>query len=83
MQNGHTLYLHDVLYAQEVRRNLVFVVVMLQIGTCVNVLLDNVCYRSSFMLDGFIVSDYIPINTNTFTFVTGSSSKDSLVYDVK
>ena len=45
-----------------------------------NVLLDNVCYGSGFMLDGFIVLDYIPINTNTPTFVTGSSSNDSLVF---
>ena len=35
------------------------------------------------MLDGFIVLDPIPINTNTSTFVTGSSSNDSLVHDVK
>ena len=35
------------------------------------------------MLDGFIVLDYIPINTNTSTFFTGSSSNDSLIHDVK
>ena len=35
------------------------------------------------MLDGFIVLYSIPINTNTSTFVTGSSSNDSLVHDVK
>ena len=45
MRRGRTLYLHDVLYASEVRRNLVFVVVLLQLGfkiifekDCVNVL---------------------------------------------
>ena len=48
-----------------------------------NVLLDNVSYGSSFMLDGFIILDYIPINTNTSTFVIGSSNNDSLVHDVK
>ena len=85
MWKGYTLYLHDVLYAPEVQRNLVSVVVLLQLGfkivfekDCVNVLLDNVCYGIGFMLDGFIVLDSIPINTNTSTFVTGSSSKDSL-----
>ena len=90
MQKGRTLYLHDVLYALEVRRNLVSVVVMLQLGfktlfekDCVNVLLGNVCYGSDFMLDGFIELDSIPINTNTSTFVTSSSSNDSLVHDVK
>ena len=69
IRKGHTLYLHDVLYAPEVRRNLIYVVVLLQLSFkilfekyCVNVLLDNVCCRSSFMLDGFIVLYSIPIN---------------------
>ena len=90
MRKGRTLYLHDVLYAPEVQRNLVSVIVMLQLGfkivvekDCVNVLLDNVCYRFGFMVDGFIVLDSILINTNTSTFVAGSSSNDSLVRDVK
>ena len=48
-----------------------------------NVLLDNVCNGFAFMLDRFIVIDSIPINTNTSTFVIGSSSNDSLVHDVK
>ena len=78
------------LYAPKVRRNLVSIVVLLQLGfkivfekDCVNVLLDNVCYESGFMVDGFIVLDSIPINTNTSTFVTGSFSNDSLVHAVK
>ena len=87
MWKGCTLYLHNVLYALEVRRNLVFVVVnvfkIVFEKYCVNVLLNNVCYGFGFMLDGFIVLDYIPINTNTSTFVTSSSNNDSLVYDVK
>ena len=51
MRKDCTLFLYDVLYAPEVRRNLVYVVVILQLGfkivfekDCVNVLLDNVCY---------------------------------------
>ena len=90
MRKGRTLYLHDVLYALEVRRNLIFVVVLLQLDfeivfekDCVNVLLDNVCYMFGFMLDEFIVLDYIPINTNTSTFAIGSSSNESSVHDVK
>ena len=90
IRKGRTLYLHDVLYAPEVRKNLVSIVVLLQIGfkivfekDGVNVLLDNGCYGSSFMLDGFIVLDSIPLNTNTSTFVTGSFSNDSFVHDVK
>ena len=31
MQRGRTLYLHDVLYAPEVRRNLVSIIVLLQL----------------------------------------------------
>ena len=46
-----------------------------------NVLLDNVCYGYGFMLDGFIVLYFIPINTNTSTFVIGISSNDSLVHE--
>ena len=75
MRKGRTLYLHDVLYALEVRRNLVFIVVLLQLGfkivfekDCVNVLLYNVCYGYSFMLDGFIVLDSIPSNKKLFSF---------------
>ena len=48
-----------------------------------NVLLDNICYESGFMLGRFIVLDSIPVNTNTSTFVTGSFGNDSLVHDVK
>ena len=58
MWKGCTLYLYDVLYAPEVRRNLVSIVVLLQLGfkivfekDCENVLLGNVCYESDFMLD--------------------------------
>ena len=90
MRKDHTPYLHDVLYALEVSRNLVSVVVLLELGfkivfekDCVNVLLDNGCYGSGFMLNGFIVLDCIPINTNTSIFVTGSFSNDSLVHNVK
>ena len=63
---------------------------MLQLGfkivfekDCVNVLLDNVCYGSGFMLNGFIVLYTIPINTNTSTFVICNPSNDSQVHNVK
>ena len=48
-----------------------------------NLLSDNVCYGSVFILDEFIILDSIPINTNTSTFVIGRSSNGSLVHDVK
>ena len=90
MRQGRTLYFHDMLYESKVRQNLVSFVFLLQVGfkilfeeDYVNVLLDNVCYEFGFMLDGFIVLDYIPVNTNTSTFVTSRSNNDSLVHDVK
>ena len=51
MRKGHALYLHDALYALEVRRNLISVVVLVKLGfkivfeqDCVKVLLDNIVY---------------------------------------
>ena len=51
LRKGRTLYLHDVLYASKVQRNLVFVLVLLELGFsiifengCVKILLDNVYY---------------------------------------
>ena len=56
MRKGCTLYLHDVLYAPKVHRNLVSVVVLVKLGfkivfeqDCVNVLLDIVVYRYGFL----------------------------------
>ena len=90
MRKGHTLYLHDVLYVPEVRRYLVFVVVLLKIGfkivfeqDCVKVLLDNIVYGYGFLSYGFIVLDTIPINKTTSVFVTGNSSSSFSVNDVK
>jgi hypothetical protein len=49
LQGGHTLYLHDVLYTSEVRRNLVSVLPLLQlgfnitfVGCCVKIHMDNI-----------------------------------------
>ena len=90
MRKGHTLYLHDVLYAPEVRRNLVSIVGLVKLGfkivfeqDCVNVLLDNIVYGYGFMSDGFIILDTIPINKTTSVFVTGNSNSISSVNDVK
>ena len=90
MQQGRTLYLHDVLYAPEVRRNLVSVVILVKFGfkivfeqDYVKVLLDNIVYGYGFLSDGFIVLDTIPINKTTSVFVTGNSSSSSSMNDVK
>ena len=89
-RKGRTLYLHDVLYALEVHRNLVFVVVLVKLGFKIEfeqdyakVLLDNIVYGYGFLLDGFIVLDTIPINKTTSAFVIGNSSSSSSMNDVK
>ena len=87
---GRTLYLHDVLYAPKVHRNLVFVVVLVKLGfkivfeqDCVKVLLDNIVYGYGFLPDRFIVLDTIPINKTTYVFVIETPSNSSYVNDVK
>ena len=90
MRKGCTLYLHDVLFAPEVRWNIVSVVVLVKFGfkivfeqDYVKVLLDNIVYSYGFLSYGFIVLDTILINKTTFIFVTGNSSSSSSVNDVK
>ena len=90
MRKGHTLYLHDVLFALEVHRNLVSVVVLVKLGSkivfeqdYVKVLLDNIVYGYGFLSDGFITLDTIPINKTTYVFVIGNSSSSSSVNDIK
>ena len=90
MRKGRTLYLHGVLYAPEVRRNLVSIVVLVKLGfkivfeqDCVKVLLDNVVYGYGFLSYGFIVLDTIPINKSTSVFAIGNSSGNSVVNAIK
>ena len=90
IRKGRPLYLHGVLYAPEVRRNLVSVVVLVKHGfkiifeqDCVKVLLDNIVYGYGFLSDGFIVLDTIHINKTTYVFVTRNSSGSSSMNDVK
>ena len=85
-----TLDLHDVLFVPKVRRNFVFIVVLVKLGfkivfeqDNVKLLLDNVVYGYGFLSYGFIVLDTIPINKTTSIFVTGNSSSSSSVNDVK
>ena len=90
MQEGRILYLHDVLFALKVSRNLVSVVVLVKLGfkivfkqDYVKLLLDNIVYGYGFMSYRFIVLDIIPINKTTYVFFTGNSSSSSSVNDVK
>ena len=71
LRGGRTLYLRDVLYAPKVRRNLVSVLVLLELGFqlifnkgCVKVFLDNIYYGSGYVLDGFMVLDTTNIVLN-------------------
>ena len=86
LRGGRTLYLHDVLYAPEVRRNLVSVLVLLELGFqlifnkgCVKVFLDNVYYGSGYVLDGFMVLDTtnIVLNDTSSIYAVGNSSSVS------
>ena len=90
MRKGHTLYLHDMFYAPEVRQNLVSVLILVKLGfkivfeqDCVKVLLGNVVYGYGFLSYGFIILDTIPINKSTSIFVIGNSSGNSIVNDIK
>ena len=61
MWNCLILYLHDVLYALEVRQNLVLVIMLVKLGftiifepDCVKVSLDKVVYAFEYMLEGLL-----------------------------
>jgi len=71
LRGGRTLYLHDVLYAPEVRRNLVSVLALLHLGfniafvSCyVKIHLDNIFYGFGFVLNGFMVLDTVNVSIN-------------------
>jgi len=60
---GCTLLLHDVLYAPEIRRNLVCIIVLLKLGYYLNFhgdcmgFLNSVFVGTGFLLDGFMALD--------------------------
>ena len=62
MHGGQVLYLHDVLYAPGIRRNLVSVIVLLGLGyalnfygVCMDIIFNSVCVGTGYLLNGFIV----------------------------
>ena len=96
LRGGRTLYLHDVLYALEIRRNLVYVLVLLELGFsimfengCVKILLDNIYYGSGYLLDDFMVLDTVNISMydDTSIYVVGNSSvsndNDSVIWHAR
>jgi hypothetical protein len=71
LRGGRTLYLHDVLYAPEVRQNLVSILALLQlgfniafVGCCVKMHMDNIFYGSGFVLNGFMVLNTVNVSIN-------------------
>ena len=82
MRNGRTLFLHDVLYAPDIRRNLVFVSVLLRLGftfvmfgTKLLLSLNNVHYGCGYLMNGFIMVDVVDMISNnlaSFSLITSS-----------
>ena len=82
-RGGRILYLHDVFYAIEIRQNLAFVLVLLELGFhiiftsgCVKVFLDNVYYDFGYLLNGFMVLDTVNISMydDTSIYIVGNSN---------
>ena len=67
LRGGRVLFLHDVLYAPEIRRNLVSVTCLLDLGYCINfysrsveLKIDSVSIGYGFLTNGFMVLDVEP-----------------------
>ena len=83
LRGGRTLYLYDVLYALEVRQNLVSVLVLLELSFsimfengCIKILLDKVYYGFGYLLNDFMVLDTVNISmhNDTSIYVVGNFS---------
>jgi hypothetical protein len=68
MRDGRTLLLHNVLFVLKIRRNLIFVVVLLRFGftlnmcgTSIKLYLDDVCYGYGYVSNDFIILDVVNI----------------------
>ena len=84
LRGGRTLLLHDVLYAPDIRRNLVFVRVLLELGYNLNfsgrtltIYFGSEFYGSGYISSGFIILDidYSQIqNNNSYSLIASSSN---------
>ena len=78
MQSGQTLFLHDVLFGLDIRRNLVSVLVLIKLdfelrfhGQGVDLFLGKQFYGSGYFYDGFIVLDVKHSESNEcFSYIT-------------
>ena len=87
-RGGCNLLLHDVLFAPDIRRNLVSVVVLLKLGFNLNfhgsslsIYSGTVFYGSGFVSDNFMILDTeFSYNTenNCFSLIASSSSSSSI-----
>ena len=83
LRGGQTLLLHDILYAPNIRRNLIYVLVLLKFGfnwyfydDNVRLCLGTTFYGSGFVLDGLIVMDvnYVDFNNDaSFSLITSAN----------
>ena len=90
LRGGWTLILYEVLYALSIRKNLVYVLVLLKFGFnwyfCddnIRLCLSTIFYGSSFVLNGFIVMDIDHFNFNnnvSFSLVTISHNHKNDVH---
>ena len=84
MRGGCTLFLHDVLYAPDIRQNLVSVLVLIGLGFNLNfhdsimeLYLGTTYFGSWFILDGFMILDidkYELFNTNDSYYLLMTTS---------
>jgi GAG-pre-integrase domain len=70
MRDGRTLLLHDVLFAPEIRRNLIYVVLLRfeftlnMYSTSIKLYLNDICYGYEYVSNGFIILDVVNIMTS-------------------
>ena len=84
LRGGGTLFLHDVLYAPEIRRNLVSVICLLDLGynvnfysRCVELRINSVLIGYGFVTNGFMLLDVEPNNNDgCFSNIALTSNAD-------
>ena len=87
MRGWRILLLHNVLYAQEIRRNLISVHILLELGyhltfhsVSLKIFLNSILIGTRHLINGFIVLDTIlddsSYDTSCFSYVTSSSNNE-------
>ena len=87
LRGRRILLLHDILYAPEIRRNLIYVLVLLELGyyltfhgVCLEIFSNSVIIRIGHLINGFIVLDTIldglSYDNSCFSYVTSSNNNE-------